>query len=323
MKEFTNENLKEVDDVKMFIANIEWVTENTVFIPENRCHCLDESELESCLVTKFDYIKFLKRTKFYEKNIFNVNPVWEFCCPMKLYFVDNKYYIVDGQGRLFSALAYNDNPKNTNKITDIPVMIYYNKTYGDMIQDMIRMNCFSKNWSTSDLFRYHCLSENDPSYYNNIRKVQDELGVAEYTAKLILFGYHKASHRDNNVNSLVYSKYKDFIFETFKKFYNGTVASCNGNKTQINAIKKQDCAQALYKIISNIILVCEKNNVSYDRKIDKSINILISYISNLDRQFAFKQTLGGKQAAIASYFAKSITNKTKDEYIRQAMKKVA
>ena len=313
--------MKQIENVKMFMVDVNWIAKNVKLIKENRCHCLDEKELETNLFTKFDYDKFKNRIKFYNEKIFKVKPVWKICCAMIIYLVNGKYYLVDGQGRFFSVMAYNIN--NDDKITEIPVIIYYDKTYQEMIEDMIAMNCFGKNWSTSDLFRYHCFTQKDSSYYKNVCKIQNELNVAEYTAKLILFGYNSASHRDSNVEKIKYSNYKDFIYECFKKFYEGTIIACNNDKIQIKTIKKQDCAQALYKIISNIIRVCEENNVSYEKKVYRCIDVLINFVNSLDRQYAFKQTFGGKQSAIASYFAKCITKKVKDEYVTLAMRKAA
>jgi len=113
------------------------------------------------------------------------------------------------------------------------------------------------------------------------------------------------------------------MFSLFKKFYEETIASCDGNQNQINTIKKQDCAQALFKILSEVITLCERNNVSYVKKVYKCLNIIINFINGMDRRYKFKQVLGGKQNAIGSYFAQEIIKHTKDEYIRNAMRKAA
>lgn len=312
--------LEKIECVDFLMIDVDWIKENVYFIPENRSHYLDEKDASKHLFTKFDTIRLEKRLKFYLNNIFKVKPVWKVCCPMKVYCVDGKFYLADGQGRYLTVDLYNQSAKE--KITKIPVMIIKGKTYTEMIEDMIDMNRFDKNWSTSDIFRCHCVMSGDTSLYENMIKVQNELKVKEYTAKLILFGYSKSSHRDV-VKDNNYSEYKDIMFKSFKNFYDGTVIACNGNQNQINTIKKQDCAQALYKILSNIIVTCVKNNISYDKRIEKCLKILINFVNGLDRQFSFKQTLGGKQNAIGASFAKQIIKKTKDEYIIEAMRKAA
>ena len=308
---------KEIKEISTRMVEVEWIAKNGKFAPENRCNCLDENELSVKMFTTFDRDWLIKRIKSYGKHIFNVNPEWAVCCPMAIYLIEGVYYIAEGQGRFLSVLEYNET--HDNKITEIPVTFYYGKTYHEMVKDILAMNSFAKNWNTSDKFRLYCIEKNDTSLYNNIRKIQDELQIKSlYIANLILFGFHNASHKDE-INSNEYSKYKDTVFMCFKRFYEGTVVACNGIKSQINAIKKNDCAMALYRIISNVIRVCEDEGVPYEKVLKKCIDILIKCVNSMDRQYAFKQTFGAQQAAITSYFAQCISKKTRDEYIKQAV----
>lgn len=313
-------NAKPVENANLLMLDVEWVKQNVEFIEENRGHFIDEDEASKHHFTKFDQSRLKKRIKFYTDKIFKIKPAWKICCPMIIYLVDNKYYLADGQGRFLSVVIYNNEAKD--KIKYIPSMIVYNKTYEEMIEDMMDMNRFNKNWSTADIFRCQCLMVGDTSLCENMHKIQEELDVKEYTAKLILFGYTKSSHRDD-VTDNKYSPYKDVMFNSFKKFYEETRDACYGNQNEINTIKKQDCAQALYKILAKVIRICEENNVSYDKKLNRCLNIIIKFVNELDRKFKFKQVLGGKQNSIGSHFAEQIINHTSDEYIRNAMRNVA
>ena len=319
MKEDFLKETKELSNVAIRLVSIDWIKKNVNFIEENRSHYLDDEASKAHNFTMYDKSRLVSRVKFYKNRIFKIKPVWNECCPMKVYYVDGKYYLVDGQGRFLAVDIYNRDAKD--KITEIPVQVIWGKTYNEMIKDMIALNRFNKNWSTSDLFRCHCVMVGDDSLCKNMQKIQDELGVSEYTAKLILFGNGKSSHRES-IESNEYSPYKDVMFKYFKKYYDGSSEGCNGNKNQIKTIKKQTVSQALYKIFSNVIRTCEEENILCDKKLDKTVTLLTNYTNGLNRKWGLTQAFGGKQKEIASNLASNVYKRSKDEYIRKAMYKI-
>lgn len=319
MKEEFLKETKELSNVAIRLVSIDWIKKNVNFIEENRSHYLDDETSTAHNFTLYDKSRLVSRIKFYNNQIFKKKPLWKECCPMIVYYVDGKFYLVDGQGRFLAIDIYNRNAED--KITEIPVQVIFNKTYNEMVEDMMALNRFNKNWSTSDLFRCQCLMTGDDSLCENMTRIKNELGVKEYPAKLILFGYTKSSHREA-ITSKEYSPYKDVMFKYFKKFYDGTTEACAGNKSQISTLKKIDIAQSLYKIFSNVIRNCEENNIPYEKKLDKTVTLLTRFTNRLNRLYEFNQVFGGKQKSIASTLAKAVSKHTEDKYIVEAMNKV-
>lgn len=312
-----NKNFNKIENVEMVWMPVDYIKNNVKKINENRCASTDEEECKENLYTNFDLQKSIRRIKSYKSKIFQHYKEWFEATPMKIYDVEGTYYMTDGQGRFKSLLEYNET--ETPKIEEIPVMIVKGKTYDQMIDQMIAMNQSNVNWSTSAIFRANMLRKGDTSFYESMCEVQNLLNVSEYTAKLILFGYANASHRDKIIDE--YSPYKDVMFKCFKDFYDGVIPSCS-TKREINTIKKIDCAQALYRIYALIIRTCENEGVAYEDKLEKCNKVLIDYVAKMDRSYVFAQVFGGKQMLIASNF-KTALKKARtvkgDDYIQEAL----
>lgn len=287
-------------------------------IDENRCSYDNIEEAHSHGYSISDTQKTKRRLKYYETRVFGEKKQWLISSPMIVYEVDGKEYMVDGQGRFRALIEYNKKAKVNERINTIPVLLFRNKTKEEMISDMIELNRHGKNWSTSDIFRCYSIKEGKSDLYNKLMDIEDKLGVKEYTAKLILFGYGKSSHRDKIIDASI-SQYSDVVYSAFDKFYKGTSIACGGDVRQINAIKKQDTAQALYAVLAKVIRVCEDENLPYQKRLDVCVNSIVKGVNKLNRDYEFPQVFGGKQKSIASSFKRFIKKAVKDKYIKYAM----
>lgn len=319
--------MEKITRIEMVYMTIDEIKEFCLFFMENRNHFSDPVEAAKYYFSEYDTKKTNYRINSYKNKIFKVDKEWKECTPMIVYVVENKYYIVDGQGRFVAVDLYNSEVEEADKIIRIPVQLHYNKTYKEMIEDALSLNTKQKNWTTEDVWRCENLRNGNNEKVEEMmtlkRKYEDELGVKSYTSKLILFGYHKASHRDVIDSETDFSPYHNEFFNSFKTFYDIATKSCDNNKNDINTVKRQDAAQAFYRVMTYIIRVCENENIDYSSRLEKASKILGNYVASLDRIYKFKQVLGGKQKAIASYFIKEINRKTNDRYIKQAMLKAA
>ena len=319
--------MRKVENVEMVYMTIDEVKKLCLFLEENRNHYSDAKEAAKHYFSEYDTKKTSYRINSYKNRIFSKDKKWKECSPMIVYVVDNKYYIVDGQGRFIAVDLYNTEAVENEKITEIPVQLYYGKSYNEMIDDALSLNTNQKNWSTEDVWRTTNLrngnDEKVKEMMNLKRQYEDELGVKSYTSKLILFGYYKASHREGINRTTDFSPYHTDFFNSFKTFYDIAAKSCDNNQKDISTVKRQDAAQAFYRVMAYIIRTCKEENIDYTTRLDKASRILGDYVAGLDRIYKFKQVLGGKQKAITSYFVKEINRKTKDRYIKQAMLKAA
>lgn len=313
--------MQERKNARMVTMTVDQIKENCLFFEENRCHYLNYDEAANHYFNKFDVDKTKSRVKSYKDNIFAKQGEWAEVCAMKVDVVDGKNYVIDGQGRFIALLEYNKNADAT--ITDVPVDMYFNKTHDEMVNDTMMINTFQRNWSATDMFRAYLILNGRNDEANELlelmTKYSNELDVKQYTSSLILLGYGKASHRNKIDKNTKLSKYHKVIFDSFKSFYDITVESCDGNQTQIKAIKKQDAAQAFYRVLSSIIRTCENEQVAYESRLSKVSEILGKYIARLDRKHAFSQAMGGRQQSIYEYFRDEIKRKTKDQYIKQSL----
>ena len=301
-----------MEGIKFFIKSPDEILKIVKIIKENRCSYTNEDEAHSNSYSKSDCEKTKKRLNYYRNNIFSVCRRWLEASPMIVYEVDGKYYMVDGQGRFRALLVYNEKVDDIEKINEIPVLVFYNKTHKEMIHDMIELNRHGKNWSTTDIFRCYALNEGKMELYDKLVEIQDRLRVGEYTAKLILFGYGKSSHRDKIIDATI-SQYSDVIYSAFDRFYSGTYMACGGNARQLGSIKKQDTAQAFYAVLAKVIRVCENEHLPYQKYLDKCVDCIVNNVNKLDREFEFPQVFGGKAKAISSYFRKYVKNGMKKE----------
>lgn len=315
--------MRTINDIKAVVMTVDEIRENCFFFEENRNRFLNPEEAAAHFFSKSDTKKTISRVNSYKRNIFKKDKKWKDCSPMIIYVVDGKKFIVDGQGRFLAIELYNSEVEDSEKITEIPVLLYENRTYHDMVFDALSMNTKQKNWSTDDVYRALCLAQGDSENAKMIvglkTKYEDELGCSAYTAKLILFGPNKASHRDAVNEGIKLSPYHKIFFKAFDTFYKIAVDSCYENQTEINSIMNQNVSIAFYRLMKYIIVYCNKVKENFEPHLMIASEQLGNYIGGLDRKYKFKQVLGGKENSISSYFIRALGRKQTDAYIKNAM----
>ena len=318
--------MEAINSVSIVYMTVDEISERCVYFEENRCHFTNDEEAEEHYFSNNAVRKTISRIKGYKNKIFKDKKVWKKCCPMIVYEVDGLFYIVDGQGRFEAVKAYNAEVDESEKITKIPVHIYKNMTYEEMVDDVLSLNKFQRNWDAEDAWRSERVGNGEEEQYTAemelYTRVQNTLGVNPHLARLIVLGVGKASHRDSKFRGEVISPYCADVLQSFCTFYDIAVPSCNGKASDIRTIKSDNVGVAFESIIKQVIKVCEAQNADYTSRIQKVSEILGTFIAQMDREYAFGQNLKNNSRVIKSCFVKAINKKTQDRYIQIALSNI-
>lgn len=314
--------MRKNENVEQIFMSIDEIVDTCKHAEENRNHYLDEAEATKHGYSKNDVLTLNSRVRSYIKNIFKKTHEWSEASPMLLYEIDGELYIVDGQGRFEAVKLYNQQTDENNPpIYEIPVCIHHNKTYDEMKDKIKELNQTRVNWRTEEFFRFNLMASGDKEKAEEVNKqlcaICDELGVKMYTAKLILFGYNKASHRDTMDQVPELNPYHHQILNAYRNFYNISIPSCDGRKREIGTLKNQCVAMSFYTIMTKVISICNKENIDTDKKLDKASRILGEFAARMDRTYKFAQVFGGRTKSITSNFAVELKRRTKDVYLSQ------
>lgn len=297
--------------------SINYITAHFKNLPENRCYLRDFEEGRKNNYSDTDVKRLNARIKKYKK-FFKTDGEWALSCAMKVYECNGEFYIVDGQGRYLALLEYNKTAEKP--ITMVPVDFFMGYTYDEIVAEARRLNMGQKGWTVDDMFRCSKYMAGDKEavreMISRMNYIKNMLDVKDYTAKLIIYGESRASHRDLVNENTEFAPYWIEMCGAFNKVYSA-IGSDRHNRCY-NVIRKQDAAQAFYKIFNRIIRYSISGGLDFRKELDFVADKLRTYISNMTDDKVL-DIFAGKESAISRAFMGYLKRYIRRKVVVEAM----
>lgn len=140
------------------------------FYQNNRCFTNDKKICKELGFSEQSISIFERRKKKISKSIKEFSYLE--CCEIKLFLLNKKLYIGDGQGRL-ACLEDENNGKREDEKKSIPCLIYEVSSEQEMSDAIRAMNMYGTNWSQLDNIRCKIRTSNDEDSINKLKKIND------------------------------------------------------------------------------------------------------------------------------------------------------
>lgn len=158
------------------------------YYENNRCFTNEASVCNDLGFSPKDIAIFNRRVTKILKSIKDFN--YLDCCEIKVFKLEETYYVGDGQGRLYCISKLNET-RNEADLIRIPCLVYEVDSEAEMSEAIRGMNMCNTNWNQTDNIRCQIRTSQNPNLIDKLNKVNQlikYLGINNSNACDMLLG---------------------------------------------------------------------------------------------------------------------------------------
>lgn len=222
-------------------------TDDLTYYENNRCFTNDINVCKKLGFSSRDMSIFNRRIYKIGKSLEQFGYLE--CCEIRLFSLNGKLYIGDGQGRLANLTKYNSSKEEEDKLS-IPCLIYEVDSEEEMSEAIRGMNMCNTNWNQTDNIRCQIRTSQNPILIKKLNKINEPinyLGINNSNACDMLLGQGSRKMNANWETRTDWEDVDDFA-QWLHDIY-GLCLSADWTQVELSKLKSQKFLEVLKEYI--------------------------------------------------------------------------